>query len=638
MPTERRLFEYSPLKSGEIRLLIPESGDPRGLTWKLKTVQLLSKKGKGKAGAPRDYDALSYTWGKREEGESKITCNGRTLMVWKNLYSALPFLAKRLRQAGSPPRGIWIDAVCINQSDEKEKSAQIDRMAEVYRFARQVVVWLGPGCGKDHNDAAIAFLPLLAQVGEAAFRYYMDSHQPEPDFSGSAMPEASSPIWQVLSDIMFHDWYTRMWVVQELAMARSAVALIGDSTLDFDILWNSMGFMLGILPGRINLGPGIKVLIEESIKRNVDQMRLVNTIKLITIRGILSDTPDTEPQQTSPLQELPATTTAPRKGWRRRGAGLIDLYENWKAVSAPRWFVGASDVLSPTLSIPTPVPSPAPQTSVPQNEYPLLTGVYMTTMSQQCTEPRDRVFGVLGFAEDRAEITALRLKDRNDKAQLAELYTVFMGYVFERHSPPIQSSSRRLLWEVFSYACLPDKAAGLPSWCPDLQVQRGPNTPYGLSLLAKPGFSSANESNPMGFASNDYIYAADAGRVDIRRGGSQNVIVVKGRVFGRLKVVYPAFPELGLRVDLDEMGFLKMHSRIGQWEKEVATSVFGSRGAGVGNDGAVSLDTYWRTLVGNRAALSAGDSEFTCETLYALRDFHVLMTRLETKLEELKER
>lgn len=116
------------------------------------------------------------------------------------------------------------------------------------------------------------------------------------------------------------------------------------------------------------------------------------------------------------------------------------------------------------------------------------------------------------------------------------------------------------------------------------------------------------------------------------------MIVVKGRVFDRLKVVYPAFPELGLRLDLYEMGNLKMHAKIGQWEKEVATKVFGSRGGGAGDDGAVSLDTYWRTLVGNRTALSAGDVEFTCETLYALRDFHVRVTRLKAKLEELKER
>lgn len=259
-------------------------------------------------------------------------------------------------------------------------------------------------------------------------------------------------------------------------------------------------------------------------------------------------------------------------------------------------------------------------------------------MSQHCSLPQDRVFGVLGFAENMDEIKTLRLKNRKNKAQLAELYMIFMGYVFERRGPPIKDPSRRILWELFSYACLPDKADGLPSWYPGLRVQRGPSTPYGLSLLAKTGFSSANGKNAMGLTSHDYLYAADAGVVNIRRGGSQNVLVVKGRVFDRLKVVYPAFPELDLRLDLDDTGNLKMHAKVGQWEKEVAIIAFGSRGEEAGDDGAVSLDTYWRTLVGNRTALSAGDSNFTCETLYALRDFHVRVTRLRTKLEELKGR
>ncbi|KAG6360546.1 hypothetical protein INS49_011608 [Diaporthe citri] len=342
MSTERRPFKYSPLKSA----------------------RLLSNKGKGKAGAPCDYDALSYTWGKPDEG-FPIICNGRTLVVRRNLHDALRCLARRLQQAGSSPRRIWIDAVCINQSDEDEKSEHISRMGNVYRFARQVVVWLGPGHGADHNDAAIALLPLLTQVGEATFEYMMDSRQPEPDFSNMTMPAASSPVWKVLSDIMFHDWYTRLWIVQELALAQSVVALVGDSMLDFDTLENFL--------------------------------------------------------------------------------------------SASTWFAEISNILSPTSSVVTPIPSPAPQSLTPETLDPLLNAVYKTTMPQQCTEAQDRVFGVLGFAEDRTETRALGLEDKWDPAELAKLYTIFMGYVFERGGHVIQDPGRRFLWELFSLACLPKK-------------------------------------------------------------------------------------------------------------------------------------------------------------------------------------
>jgi hypothetical protein len=123
------------------------------------------------------------------------------------------YLARHLKRAGSPPRQTWIDAVYMNQSDGLEKMEQIGRMADIYRTAKEVVVWLGPGRGKDHIGTAIALIPLLAQLGKAAIVYVMNPLQPEPDFPDKAMPEASSPVWNVLSDIASHQWYTRLWVV-----------------------------------------------------------------------------------------------------------------------------------------------------------------------------------------------------------------------------------------------------------------------------------------------------------------------------------------------------------------------------------------------------------------------------------------
>lgn len=198
-------FKYSTLKSGEIRLLSPQSDVSGKLTWELKLVPLLSENDKSKAVSPSDYDPLSYTWGKPEDQAFPIICNDQTLTVRKNLYDALPYLARRLERAGSRPRQIWIDAVCINQSDVPEKVQQIGRMTEIYRLAREVVVWLRPGGGREHNDEAFALFPLLGQIGKKALKYQMDTSQPEPDFSVTAIPEASSPVWSILSDILFHN-------------------------------------------------------------------------------------------------------------------------------------------------------------------------------------------------------------------------------------------------------------------------------------------------------------------------------------------------------------------------------------------------------------------------------------------------
>jgi hypothetical protein len=87
---------------------------------------------------PPPYVALSYVW-----GDPKITApisvDGHTLQVTTNLETAL----RHLRwHEGS--RTLWIDAIAINQSDMEERSQQVTLMADIYRKAKSVTVWLGP--------------------------------------------------------------------------------------------------------------------------------------------------------------------------------------------------------------------------------------------------------------------------------------------------------------------------------------------------------------------------------------------------------------------------------------------------------------------------------------------------------------
>jgi hypothetical protein len=63
--------------------------------------------------------------------------------VTLNLESAL----RHLRDEDKPRRP-WIDTICINQSDIEERSKQVSRMLDIYKYARKVLIWLG----KDHED------------------------------------------------------------------------------------------------------------------------------------------------------------------------------------------------------------------------------------------------------------------------------------------------------------------------------------------------------------------------------------------------------------------------------------------------------------------------------------------------------
>jgi hypothetical protein len=93
-----------------------------------------------------EFQALSYTWGDASRVR-KITLNGAVVTVTENLELALRHL-----QSGSLVKRLWVDAICINQQDDHERSAQVQQMRTIYESASLVIVWLGPAA--DDSDLA----------------------------------------------------------------------------------------------------------------------------------------------------------------------------------------------------------------------------------------------------------------------------------------------------------------------------------------------------------------------------------------------------------------------------------------------------------------------------------------------------
>lgn len=102
------------------------------------------------------YDALSYAWGDTVN-QQWIVLNGSPVRVRKNLHDAL--LELRERGIKGP---IWIDALCINQSNKLEKAQQLPLMNFIYDQADTVYVWLGAGA--EHKDVTQGLLLLVSTV------------------------------------------------------------------------------------------------------------------------------------------------------------------------------------------------------------------------------------------------------------------------------------------------------------------------------------------------------------------------------------------------------------------------------------------------------------------------------------------
>ncbi|GAB1311921.1 hypothetical protein MFIFM68171_02131 [Madurella fahalii] len=149
VPT-RPLYRYSPLPAGAIRLLhlMPHGGN-RGAPIQCRLVDY-SLEGPNEDDTQHHlYEALSYVWGLGNQH----ACNHYnrhyisieehcSFPVTTNLHAALQRL--RSRQL---VRVVWVDAICINQADDREKGEQVRRMAEIYSNANRVIVWLGEADG-----------------------------------------------------------------------------------------------------------------------------------------------------------------------------------------------------------------------------------------------------------------------------------------------------------------------------------------------------------------------------------------------------------------------------------------------------------------------------------------------------------
>ncbi|ETS76095.1 hypothetical protein PFICI_11482 [Pestalotiopsis fici W106-1] len=214
-------FRYTPLKPGEIRLLHHSIRDGI-VVWALKTVQIQEQG----PNASVEFDALSYTWG--DLGHTfPFRCNDSELRIHGNLKNALPYLARR---RSSLP--LWIDAVCINQSDGEEKFVQINMMHSIYRQATQVWVWLG--CDPEHGDEAISLLPKVSAVAREVMSQAWEFDQASPVDKG--LPAFSSPQWGAVTKIINNNYFSRLWIVQEAALARHIRVLYGDGEIPWDVL------------------------------------------------------------------------------------------------------------------------------------------------------------------------------------------------------------------------------------------------------------------------------------------------------------------------------------------------------------------------------------------------------------------
>lgn len=161
------------------------------------------------------YEALSYAWGDPILDRS-IDLNGTHYAITSNLHLAL----RALRHTDKE-RILWVDAVCIDQHNIKERSHQVSRMNDIYSRASNVIVWLG----EPRTDATFAF-DFLTEFGRPH-----SEHPRLPQVERNAEQTAMS-----VRSFMTRSWWTRIWTAQVWILATSSTFYSGQYALEGEVL------------------------------------------------------------------------------------------------------------------------------------------------------------------------------------------------------------------------------------------------------------------------------------------------------------------------------------------------------------------------------------------------------------------
>ncbi|KAK8068324.1 hypothetical protein PG996_007436 [Apiospora saccharicola] len=177
-----------------------------------------------------DFVALSYTWGDPAH-TAEILVNGTVVAVRTNLEAALRAL--RHKQPIVEGMLVWVDAICINQGDMKERESEVKRMRTIYKFAYDVVVWLGK-----EDEGSRSAIVMLKTMGASVAGDSQDSLErsirQDPGMFGAGS-------WKALGLLLNRPYWNRVWIMQEPAMGTETTPILcGEDTMTWGELYHGV--------------------------------------------------------------------------------------------------------------------------------------------------------------------------------------------------------------------------------------------------------------------------------------------------------------------------------------------------------------------------------------------------------------
>lgn len=194
-----------------------------------------------------NYVVLSYRWGTLP-AVHEVIMNGSPFYVRKNLWDFLNVIRHQ------PAMFLWIDALCINQSDTQERNQQVRIMGQIFQSADMVLSWLGAA----NADVEQAF-DLMSNV------WSLPASEDDSDRLPLLRPDQSEDkLWQSITELCNFPYWSRVWVVQEILLSSNNYLLCGQKTLP----WQFFANFISLVDVRFTCPPEYARVIHSSTARS----------------------------------------------------------------------------------------------------------------------------------------------------------------------------------------------------------------------------------------------------------------------------------------------------------------------------------------------------------------------------------
>jgi hypothetical protein len=195
------------------------------------------------------FVALSYEWGNPERYVT-LRLDDINVPATINLGSAL----RQLLRHGCTR--IWIDALCIDQQNGAERSAQILRMEAIYKKAHTVAVWLGL-----ESDGSLNVMRFADNFGRTRLGSANVVHRIKPTHIRSIAMDVRA--------FFMRSYWSRVWIIQEIVAASRLRVLCGPDMVD----WASFSIFVSALPDRLRAQERTIGLGDSDMARQISQFR-----------------------------------------------------------------------------------------------------------------------------------------------------------------------------------------------------------------------------------------------------------------------------------------------------------------------------------------------------------------------------